>query len=321
MFATVVRADGNIDGWTVGAPLPAPRAGAAAVFFAGSAYVIGGLDAAGSTTDTVFVGTPDPATGRITTWTESDVLKLPAPRAEAAAVITGDGIFLVGGRDAAGPVDSVWKAALVSTTGKLKGWAPTGSLPAPRSGATAVVQGTHLFVYGGEDAAGPTTAVIRGEIGTEGDALGQVTGWSTPPNEDAAAQINLPAAAQGATGFISNGIIYYVGGDGPGTLYWTIPDAEGNLGGWKTLAQRRPAGGSPSPGRRTDRERLPRVPGRGHRRRNADPGDHPGQSLAAAALLPAGPFLRGPPGARHPGRGRPAALVPGGRWGCARPTS
>ena len=237
VFATVVRADGNMDGWTVGAPLPAPRAGAAAVFFAGSAYVIGGLDAAGKPTDTVFVGTPDPATGKITTWTESDVLKLPAPRAEAAAVITGDGIFLVGGRDAAGPVDSVWKAALVSTTGKLKGWAPTGSLPAPRSGATAVVQGTHLFVYGGEDAAGPTTAVVRGEIGTEGDALGQVTGWSTPPNEAAAAQINLPAAAQGATGFISNGIYYYVGGDGPGTLYWTIPDAEGNLGGWKTLAQ------------------------------------------------------------------------------------
>jgi hypothetical protein len=236
VFATVVRQDGNIDGWTVGAPLPAPRAGAAAVFFAGSAYVIGGLDAAGAPTDTVFIGTPDAATGKITAWTESKELKLPAPRAEAAAVITGDGILLVGGRDAAGLVDSVWKAPLVTTTGKLKPWTPLASLPAARSGATAVLQGSHLFVYGGEDAAGPSTAVVRGEIATTGAAIGTITGWSTP-TAAAAAQVNLPHAAAGAIGFVSNGTFYYVGGEGTGTLYWTIPDAAGNLPGWKTLAQ------------------------------------------------------------------------------------
>ncbi len=39
-------------------------------------------------------------------------------------------------------------------------------------------------------------------------------------------------------GFVSNGTFYYVGGaGGAGELYWAIPDAEGNLGGWKTLAQ------------------------------------------------------------------------------------
>ncbi len=236
VFATVVRADGNIDGWTVGAPLPAPRAGASAIFFAGSAYVIGGYDAAGAPTDTVYVGTPDAATGKITSWTTSDLLKLPETRADAAAVITGDGIFLVGGRNAGGLVDSVWKAPLVSTTGKLAAWKPTAPLPAPRADATAVVLGTHVFVYGGEDAAGPTTAVVRGEIGTEGDALGQVTGWSTPTAEGAAS-INLPAAAKGAMGYVSNGTLYYVGGDGEGTLYWTAPDAEGNLTGWNTLTQ------------------------------------------------------------------------------------
>jgi hypothetical protein len=236
VYATVIRSDGNIDGWTVGPPLPAPRAGAAAVFFSGSAYVIGGLDATGAPTDTVFVGTPDPATGKIASWTENTDLKLIAPRADATAVITGDGLFLVGGRDAAGPVATVWKAPTVTTTGKLKKWEESTPLPAPRAGATAVLQGTHLFVYGGEDAAGPTTAVVRGEIGTEKDNLGKITGWSTP-TEAAAAQTNLPAAARGAMGFVSNGIFYYVGGEGVGTLYWTSPDAEGNLTGWKTLTQ------------------------------------------------------------------------------------
>ena len=49
--------------------LPAPRAGAAAVFFAGSAFVIGGTDETGAPTDTVFKGTPDAASGKITSWT------------------------------------------------------------------------------------------------------------------------------------------------------------------------------------------------------------------------------------------------------------
>ena len=237
VYATVIRPDGNIDGWTVGPPLPSPRAGASAVFFSGSAYVLGGVDSVGAPTDTVFVGTPDAASGKITSWTESADLKLPAPRADAAVVVSGDGIFLVGGRDARGPVATVWKAPLNTKTGTLKAWMATGSLPAPRANATAVLQGTHLFVYGGDDASGPAAAVVRGEIGTVGDQAGVVTGWSTP-TEATAATMNLPQARKGAMGFVSNGVFYYAGGEGgAGELYWTSPDADGNLGGWKTLAQ------------------------------------------------------------------------------------
>ena len=237
VFATVIRSDGNIDGWTVGTRLPAPRAGAAAVFFAGSAYVIGGLDASGAPTDTVFVGTPDAASGKITSWTTSTDLVLPAPRADATAVVSGDGIFLVGGRDAAGPVTTVWQAPLKAATGALQPWQPSASLPVARAGVTAVIQGTHFFVYGGEDASGPTTLVLRGEISTTGDTIGQIVGWSSP-TEASAPTTNLPVARRGAMGFVSNGIFYYVGGEGgAGELYWTIPDADGNLGGWKTLAE------------------------------------------------------------------------------------
>ncbi len=237
VLATVIRPDGNINGWTEGPPLPAPRAGAAAVFFSGAAYVLGGADATGAPTDTVFVGTPDAATGKISTWSESTDLKLPAPRADTAVVVAGDGIFLVGGRDASGPVVTVWKAPLNAKTGKLKAWVATGPLPAPRASATAVLQGTHLFVYGGNDATGPAAAVLRGEIGTVGQDAGMVTGWSSPLDA-AAARTNLPQARKGAMGFVSNGVFYYVGGEGgAGDLYWTIPDADGNIDGWKTLAQ------------------------------------------------------------------------------------
>jgi len=238
VFATVIRPDGNIDGWTAGAPLPAPRAGAAAVFFAGSAYVIGGADATGAPTDAVFKGTPDAATGKITTWGPADNLKLPAPRADATAVVTGDGIFLVGGRDAGGPVASVWQAPLKSTTGALQPWRELPAMPNARAGATAVLLGTNLFVYGGENAAGPTAEVFRGVIGpVAGDPIPTLTGWYAP-TEAAAPTVNLPVARPGAMGFVSNGTLYYVGGEGgAGELYWSIPDADGNLTGWKTLAQ------------------------------------------------------------------------------------
>jgi hypothetical protein len=238
VYATVIRADGNIDGWTAGAPLPAPRAGAAAVFFAGSAFVIGGTDETGAPTDTVFKGTPDAASGKITTWGASDDLKLPAPRAEATAVVTGDGILLIGGRDAGGPVSSVWQAPLKSATGALQPWRELPALPNVRAGATAVVLGSNLFVYGGVDAAGPTAEVLRGAIGlVEGDPIPTLTGWYAP-TEASAADVNLPVARTGAIGFVASGTLYYVGGEGgAGELYWSIPDAEGNLTGWETLAQ------------------------------------------------------------------------------------
>jgi len=233
VFATVIRPDGNIDGWTSGAPLPAPRAGATAVFFSGTAYVIGGTDASGAPTTTVFAGTPDADSGRITAWEEAADLVLPAARADATAVVSGEGIFLVGGRDADGPVATVWRAPLNTTTGALRAWEPNAALPAARAGATAALIGTNLFVYGGEAADGPTAEVLRGEVGTEGEEAGAVVAWFVPV-EEAAAASNLPAAHRGAIGFVSNGILYSAGGDGSeGQLLWNIPDAEGNLTGWK----------------------------------------------------------------------------------------
>jgi hypothetical protein len=287
VYATVIRADGNMDGWTAGASLPAPRAGAAAVFFAGSAFVIGGTDETGAPTDTVFVGTPDAASGRITTWQASDDLKLPAPRADATVVVTGDGILLVGGRDAGGPVSSVWQAPLKSTTGALQPWRELRALPSVRAGATAAVLGSNLFVYGGVDAAGPTTEVLRGAIGlVEGDPIPTLTGWYAP-TEASAADVNLPVARTGAIGFVASGTLYYVGGEGgAGELYWSIPDADGNLTGWETLAQ----SGLPPDLQLSDA--APIVSGANAFLIGGTTGGFPTQGIARASLAPPQPFFQ-----------------------------
>jgi hypothetical protein len=88
-------------------------------------------------------------------------------------------------------------------------------------------------VWGGEDANGPTTEVLRGELGTADADAGSVTGWFVAA-ESAAEATNLPAAHRGSMGFTANGTLYSAGGDGSeGKLYWNIPDADGNLTGWK----------------------------------------------------------------------------------------
>jgi hypothetical protein len=233
VYATVIRSDGNIDGWRTAAPLPAPRAGAAAAFFAGTAYVIGGRDADGNPTTTVYAGTPDPASGRVEAWEESTDLALPEARADAVAVVSGEGVFLVGGRDVNGLVATVWRAPLNATTGALRAWEPNAGLPAVRADAAAALIGTNLFVWGGEGADGPATEVLRGTLGTAEEDAGTVTAWFVA-SEDAAAATNLPAAYRGSMGFVANAILYSVGGDGSeGRLVWNIPDADGNLTGWQ----------------------------------------------------------------------------------------
>ena len=157
-------ATGNFDSWTEGPKLPAPRANASVVSVAGSIYVIGGADAANAPTDTVFVLSPNALTGALGDWTTSNLLKLPEARAGAAAAVTPDGLLLVGGRNAAGPVATTWKT-LLNNTGKLSAWSVEQPLVTPQTDATAALIGDYLWLYGGSNANGPVGAVQRGVFG------------------------------------------------------------------------------------------------------------------------------------------------------------
>jgi hypothetical protein len=296
VFATVIRPDGNLDAWSQGAALPAPRAQASAVFFSGVAYVIGGLDAGGAPTDTVFAGTPDPATGKITSWAEAASLKLPAPRAGASVVVAGDGVFLIGGTDGKAPADTVWKATLDAKSGTLKAWVPNAPLasvdaagavqPAPRVHAAATLIGQNLFVWGGEDAAGPTPQILRGEVSVAKETLGTITRWASPPDASAAQQ-NLPAARAGAFGWVANGNLYYAGGEGAnGEVTWAIPDAAGNIAGWKHLAA------SDLPPDLGLRDASPIVSGSHAFLVGGQTNDGPTTGTARADLAPKAPFFQ-----------------------------
>ena len=88
---------GNFDKWQKGPDLPEARSNASVVYVSGSLYVIGGTDASGQPTKTVFVLSPNSQTGALGQWTTSTNLALPEERTEAAAAVATDGILLIGG--------------------------------------------------------------------------------------------------------------------------------------------------------------------------------------------------------------------------------
>jgi hypothetical protein len=230
---------GNFDKWAEGPALPEPRADASVAYLAGSIYVIGGRDASGAPTTTVFVLSPDSQTGALGDWSTADDLALPEARSETAAAITPDGLLLIGGRNADGPVATTLKTKL-NDQGKLGAWSQEQQLLRPQTGATAVLIGDYLWLYGGSDANGPVGAVQRGTFG-----LAAAEGLPENPDEgklirwDVNDEANLPAARANASGWGANGAIYLAGGNdgsGPKTeLYWAVPTTTGDLPEWKHL--------------------------------------------------------------------------------------
>jgi hypothetical protein len=113
-----------------------------------------------------------------------------------------------------------------------------------------VSNGSFIYVFGGRDANGPTTQVLRGTLGAEGSSGAAASPAPSASSATPAPQVvtqwaagtggtNLPAARTDAAGFTANGGLYVVGGsDGQapkGELYWAVPDAEGNIPEWKHI--------------------------------------------------------------------------------------
>jgi N-acetylneuraminic acid mutarotase len=240
VYVAEVVATGNYDEWAEGPDLPEPRSDATVLSVAGTIYVIGGFDADGLPTTTVFTLTPNAQTGEVGEWDPApEELTLPEGRAAAAGAVATDGILLIGGENADGPVTTTWKSVLADD-GTLGAWETEAPLARPQADATAAVIGAHVWLWGGHDDVGPVGAVQRGDIGAEAaeglaanpDA-GKITGWAI---NNAA---NLPVARDNAAGWAANGALYLAGGadaDGPQRqLYWAIPSNTGEIPEWKYL--------------------------------------------------------------------------------------
>lgn len=241
-----VASDGNLSAWVAGPSLPEPRTDAAAIALSGVPYIVGGLDASGAPTTSVFVGEVE--NGVVQRWSLSNGedgtvdLTLPVALSQAAGASTTGGLYVFGGRTADGLSDQVMRAA-TDADGRLSGWQVIGELPLPepRAGATAAAVGEFVYVLGGEGLAGPSSTIYRlstNQGAPAVDAQGLLIGWATAPTAQ-----QLPAPRTQAATFTANGAVYVIGGlDGTGaatdTFDWAVPDGvTGDIPAWHHLDQ------------------------------------------------------------------------------------
>ncbi|CAN5631488.1 hypothetical protein BH23CHL7_BH23CHL7_15060 [soil metagenome] len=236
--------DDNVTGWHEVAQLPEPRADAVAVVAGGAPYVIGGVDAGGNPTSTVFRGTIEE--GALAGWEEAGELALPVALSDASAVGTLGGIYLFGGLVDGQPSSTVYRAALAGEATEPEPWAEITELPLPepRAASGAAIDTNFIYVMGGEGPEGVSELVFFLELDADGGPLvneqsGQAQGWGVSVGQ--AEGFALPEPRANAASFSNAGSIYMIGGEGPDgalatTFYWASPDVErGTIPGWHEL--------------------------------------------------------------------------------------
>jgi hypothetical protein len=191
--------------------LPEARAGASLLALPDGLLLVGGVGPDGQPTRTVWKSTLDDD-GAAEAWEPQR--ELFEPFADGVAVVNGDYVWVVGGRDGAGPTNRVQRGTLTS------------------AGATDAA---------GEGVEADDPADEGGGLGD--DAVTEPVGvevWALSGD----ARVNLPAPRVDSMGLAANGTIYVIGGtDGSATqrdLYWAVPTAGSDgddLGEWKQLDQ------------------------------------------------------------------------------------
>ena len=234
---------GSLSAWATGPALPQARVDAAVVTLGSTIYLIGGTGPDGKATTTVWSLAYDQTAKTFGAWATVGGVVLPAARTGAAAIPVSDGLLVVGGLNADGkPASTVWKGT-TDAKGVLGALTEQAPLLDGVANANIAQIGDFVWVWGGQDANGPTGAVQRGDLlappltATPGpnpvvNPL-QLRRWAV------ANAYNLPSARNASAGFAANGGLYVVGGDdgrGPqNQVYWTVPNGDGTLPGWKHL--------------------------------------------------------------------------------------
>ncbi len=236
---------GSFTAWTDGPALPEARSDAASVVIGSTIYLIGGTGPDAKPSTTIWTLTYDQEAKTFGEWTVVHGLALPEARTATSAIPVSDGLLIAGGIGPGGtPQATVWKATL-DADGALGAFEVEPDLSHAVAFATMAQVGDYAWIWGGTDANGPSGAVQRGAIGLA------PTPETPAPNATAAPLkllqwavsdgANMPYARTAAAGFAANGTMYVLGGDdgtGPkNELYWAIPDAKGQITGWKHLDQ------------------------------------------------------------------------------------
>jgi DNA-binding CsgD family transcriptional regulator/N-acetylneuraminic acid mutarotase len=188
----------------------------------GEIYVPGGLSADGQPTAAVEAYSPSQDAWRL-------IASLPQPVAGGLAIAEGGFLYLFGGRNEAGVLDT----AYVYDPGG-DSWRPIAPLPQPRSGATGGALTGRLYVVGGSDGQADQASCFVYDPA--------VDAWDDCPS------MLRPRAGAGATVLLNK--LYVIGGTGgaaepatwhgevfdPNSRAWTVLNAPPDVTAWTELS-------------------------------------------------------------------------------------
>lgn len=151
------------------------RSGAAATFFQGAFWLMGGQG--GALSNDVWTSTDG------VTWTQKTASAAWTPRSGAALAVMGGAIYLFGGQDASGWVGDLWSSTDGATWTNHPVDPFAGNAPSPRLGALLYGLSARLLLFGGTGSTGALTDSWFWDAGN---------GWT---------QTGSPGVASGAANF------------------------------------------------------------------------------------------------------------------------
>lgn len=210
VYSLNVANDGTVGQWQTvdAAALPEPRAGASAVSVSDGLVVMGGVDASGTPTRTVWKNGLD-ATGKAKPW--ADQAPLVEPNADGVAVHVGEWIYLIGGKsDTAKAVASVQLGDV--------GSGATATDPNAIKDPWKVSAQTNLPVNLTDLAGFTSNAVVYLQGGSDGTTPQSQTYWTTPAADGSISswqhltQTDLGAGLEGASAVVNGPYAFLIGG-------------------------------------------------------------------------------------------------------------
>ena len=165
--------------------------------------------------------------GGLSAW--SSTTSLPQARSGNGAVGANGYLYLIGGVNSAGTVQSTVYRAQANANGTVGAWTSTTPVPVPIRSIRPVYYNGFIYLTGGTSDGGTLFATV---YYAPVQANGNLGAWSTTTA--------LPQAMISHTAFASNGYLYVVGGNVGPTCVTTVRyariNANGTIGAWTTTS-------------------------------------------------------------------------------------
>jgi N-acetylneuraminic acid mutarotase len=210
---------GTVTSWSSASnALPQARSKFGVASWNGRIYVVGGLNAAGSPTNTIYQTPQLFSGGNISSAWLATSTTLPVARSGLASVAYANNLYVFGGIDTNGNYlsDSSY-SQLNSATGSAGDWRYSTTLPKQLADAEAVAANGYIYLVGGRDSAttcAPSTLIAPVSANTT-VASGNVP---TGVGEWSATNQRFIGNRYGAATVYNEGKLYVIGGGCGGTL-------------------------------------------------------------------------------------------------------